>query len=65
MKLVTEPLAMLGQSPAQSLSRWGTDWLAIGLVLIATAAASAQSADEAPPWKTNPPIVTVKKELYR
>ena len=40
-------------------------WLMMGLMLTGTSAASAQSPEEVPPWKTNPPIVTVKKELYR
>jgi hypothetical protein len=38
--------------------------LAVGLVLLG-AATSARSAEKPPPWKTNPPIVTVTKEPYR
>lgn len=50
-----------GGSSPRSTARW----LAAGLVWLAAAEALAQSADVALPWKTNPPIVTVRKELYR
>ncbi len=39
--------------------------LASVLALTVTGQVPAQSADDAPPWKTNPPVVTVSKELYR
>jgi hypothetical protein len=38
---------------------------ALGLVCLAAGAARGSSPDEAPPWQTNAPIVTVTKQLYR
>jgi len=42
-----------------------TGWLATALALAGSATALGQVADEPPPWRTNLPIATVKKELYR
>lgn len=65
MKLATGLFAMFCRSTPRCLKRWRTDRLAFWLLLAGAVAAQAQSAEEAPPWKTNPPIVTIRKELYR
>ncbi len=65
MKPMTSSFAMLCRYPAPSPSRWAIGLWAVGLVLVGTAAVCALSAEEAPPWRTNRPIVTVKKDLYR
>jgi hypothetical protein len=52
------------ESLAGFQTRWTAGWLASGLVLLGTAGAWAQPADDAP-WKANVPIVIVEKQLYR
>ncbi len=46
-------------------SLWTTRWLLACAALLATGAAGQAQEVEKAPWQVNPPIATVKKELYR